>query len=199
VAVLGVWLNLQYSSQQVLSLLGFDVPRTWSSGSFFLIVGVPVAVVLFGNVYCGYLCPFGALQELIGELRPARFASDPRRRVWRYGRAVKYGLLFLLVGLFAMTRDYGVLSADPLITVFSVVRTPVVILLAVAVLALCVPYRRFWCRNLCPAGAFLSLLNRFRLLRQLSPAAQPRHCDLGVQNAAELDCIRCDRCLHGKK
>ncbi|HNT88474.1 MAG TPA: 4Fe-4S binding protein, partial [Candidatus Hydrogenedentes bacterium] len=65
--------------------------------------------------------------------------------------------------------------------------------------ALSFPYRRFWCRNLCPAGAFLALLNRPRILRRLSPPTHPARCDLGVRNAEELDCIRCDRCAHENK
>jgi len=70
-AVTGFWWNLQYSSQQVVALLGGNVPGDWLSASFFLIVVVPLAVLVFGNIYCGYLCPFGALQELVGDLRTA--------------------------------------------------------------------------------------------------------------------------------
>jgi polyferredoxin len=155
---------------------------------------VPAVVLLFGNVYCGYVCPFGALQELLGDLRWRRLATDPDTRLWRYGRAVKYVLLALLTVLFAWTRDYAVLGADPLITFFG--NSGGVFLLGIAAVALSLVYRRFWCRNLCPAGAFLALLNGVTLLRRFLPRAQVGRCDLGVRSADELDCLRCDRCRH---
>ena len=192
-AILGWWLNLQFSTQHVFTLLGGQPPHWILDGACFMVFAVPVLTLLFGNVYCGYVCPFGALQELVGEVWPQ---PQPGKNAWRYARQLKYLLLFLLVILFACFRDYGVLSADPLTTLFSALRSREVLLLGVVVLVLAVPYRRFWCRNLCPAGAFLALLNKVQLLRRVTPRPRPTHCDLGVRNLDELDCIRCDRCRH---
>jgi spermidine synthase len=194
--VLGLQKNLQYSSHHVFSLLGGTLPAAGASAAFLLVVGVPVLTLLVGNVYCGWVCPFGALQELVGELRPRRLVTDPEKGIWRTGRLVKYGLLFLLVLSFALTRDPSVLAADPLTTFYGAVRRNAVWVVGVGAIALSIPFRRFWCRNLCPAGAFLSLLNLVRLVRKLSPATQPGRCDLGVRNPRELDCLRCDRCFH---
>lgn len=194
VLIMGYWFNLQYSMQHVMSLLGLNLPEAGFNVPFLLVVGVPLAGLLVGNMYCGYLCPFGALQELIGGLRPARMRTDPDGRIWRYGRAVKYVVLFFLAGVYAATRHFSVLIPDPLTTVFSAVRGPFVVLLAVVLLVLSFWFRRFWCRNLCPAGAFLALAGSVRLLRRLLPAAQPARCDLGVRSGRELDCIQCDRC-----
>ena len=173
VAIAGVYLNLQYSAQHVYSLLGAAVPGDLLSGPFFLVALVPLIVLVFGNVYCGYLCPFGALQELVGEFRPARLAAGPDERSWRYARAVKYLLLFTAAAAFAVFRDCGLISADPLTTFFSSVRTRPILILGLAMLVLSVFYRRFWCRNLCPAGAFLALLNGVRLLQALYAAYTP--------------------------
>jgi len=194
--VAGVLLNMQYSTHQVFSLLGLDPAGGGLTGPFFLVFVVPAAVLLFGNVYCGYACPFGALSELVGDLRPAGLATDPGKGVWRYGRAVKYALLFLLVVLFAVTGERDVLSSDPLVAFFGLAGGWAVTAMALAALAASFVFRRFWCRNLCPAGAFLSLLNGVRLLRRLVPPARPGRCDMGVRNASELDCIYCDRCRH---
>ena len=194
--ILGFGLNLQFSTQHVFSLLDLGWPEVTASATFALVVGVPVLTLLIGNVYCGYVCPFGALQELAGELRPRRWVTDPTRTVWRYGRFVKYVLLFWLVALFALTHDFRVLSPDPLITVFGTGRTTTAIFWAGVVVVLSIPFRRFWCRNLCPAGAFLALLGRVRILRPLSPEPRIGSCDLGVRTRRELDCLRCDRCRH---
>ena len=192
-----VW-NLQYCSQQVMGILSFNLPGNWLSGSFFLVLIVPITVMLVGNVYCGYVCPFGALQELVGDLRPRKLDTDPRKSVWRYGRAVKYVLLALVVVLFGLTRDYGVLSADPLLTVFSPLRDHWALWLALGLVVSSFVFRRFWCRNLCPAGAFLALLGGVRILRRLMPRTGPARCDLGVQVTGELDCLFCERCKHAQ-
>ena len=135
-----------------------------------------------------------ALQELLGDFRRRSLATDPNPHVWRYGRVVKYGFLALLAVLFALTRDYGVLGADPLITFFD--NTGGMFSLGIAAVALSLVFRRFWCRSLCPAGAFLALLNGVTLLRRILPRTQVGRCDLGVRSTDELDCLRCDRCRH---
>ncbi len=199
VALFGFWLNVQFSTQHIFSLLSFEsLPEPWTA-AFFLVLLVPALTVLAGNVYCGYLCPFGALQELAGEFRPAAIDTAPSKPAWRYARMTKYALLFLFVAVFAVTRDFGVLSADPLITFFSRGRGGAALYLALAALALSFVYPRFWCRNLCPAGAFLALLKRLRLFKRISPPTFPARCDLGVRHVDELDCIHCDRCAHAKQ
>ena len=85
--------------------------------------------------------------------------------------------------------------ADPLVTIFSRFADPPVLLLALAALALSCFFGRFWCRYLCPAGAFLALAGGLRLLpRRWRPDVQPACCDYGVRRADDLDCLCCDRC-----
>ena len=190
----GWMLNTQYSLAQVLSLLGLQFPPVGWNVVCLLVLALPVFVVLFGNVYCGYLCPFGALQELVGDLRPARLRTDPGRASWRFGRLVKFLLLFLVIIAFASTLDHALASSDPLVAVFNSARSRFITCLAGAVLVLSFFYGRFWCRTLCPAGAFLALLNGARLLKHLVPGVNHDLCPFGVSSGRELDCICCDRC-----
>lgn len=198
--VLGVWYNAQFASVQPLALLAGDWPPFQLNAPAFLFFFVPVLVLLFGNVYCGYLCPFGAVQELLGDMGSRR--PLPRKSVWRYGRFAKYLLFVVLLLAFVAGGGYAILEADPLTTFFGRTRTSMVLLLAAASLFLAFRFNRFWCRNLCPAGAFLALLNGIRWPRQLlrravpfiDPPIRPLMCDLGVRAAGDFDCIRCDRC-----
>lgn len=194
VVVLGFWLNLQYSSSHVFSLAGLRLPAPGFGAGFLMIVGVPLLVVLCGNVYCGYLCPFGALQELIGDLRPSRWRSVPGKETWRYGRLLKYLILLVFVVIFAAGHELESFAADPLSTVFSQDRGRWLALFVGAILALSFFFPRLWCRNLCPAGALLSLLNGLRWLRRLIPGISAGRCVYGVRQKGELDCICCDRC-----
>jgi spermidine synthase len=194
VVVAGLHLNAQYSLDQVYALLSLKPPEFGWSPACFMVMGVPLLVLVFGNVYCGSLCPFGALQEVLGDLPPRRIRSDPDKETWRYTRAVKYVALGCALAWFSVDLNRARAAADPLVTVFSVDMLRQPSLLTLFVLAASLVFRRFWCRNLCPAGAFLSLLGSVRLLHRWLPATQPARCDMGVRAAAEMDCLQCDRC-----
>jgi len=192
--VTGFLLNVQYSVEHVFSLVSSQFPPTGLNATFLMVLGLPVLVILFGNIYCGYLCPFGALQEIVGHLRPRSLGLGLDQKAWNIGRAVKYLILFLLVCLFALSVNPGLSSVDPLVTVFGVKRSTALLGLAAVLLGLAVFFPRFWCRSLCPAGAFLALLNGFRLTIGLAPPTNPARCLYGIGDRSELDCIYCDRC-----
>ena len=194
--ICGWHFNVQYSTQQAASLATGALPPWTLSAPVFLVLALPLLTFLFGNFYCGYLCPFGAAQEAMEEVTRGALAVDPSKEVWRYARAVKYLLLFLLALLYAAHRDAAVLQADPLITMFSGMPGRFVLFLGLGALLLSLTFRRFWCRNLCPAGAFLALCNGVRVFRRLRPPVQPAKCPLGVRTGTEFDCICCDRCRH---
>ena len=207
----GVVLNAQYSTEQIVALLSFHIPRLDLSSRLLLTIGVPLLIVLFGNVYCGYLCPFGAAQELLGYVLPQRFKPRISRTEMRIARSVKYVVLLVVVVTFFVSRNRTTLSGDPLIFVFSIplsaerlraVATTwpawTFLILGVA-LAGSLLVVRFWCRYLCPAGAFLSLLNRFALLGRWLPSKRFGRCEFGLTPTDRLDCIHCDRCRYVAK
>ncbi len=193
--VLGAALNLQYSTEHLLILLGGSWPAPALSASFLLVVGVPLVVLLVGNIYCSYLCPFGALQELAGAWRPAWLRGPGvRPGVARYARAIKYLLLFGVVLVFALHQDRRAVAQDILVHVFSPFPRPAVYVASGALLLAAFFYPRFYCRHLCPTGAFLALLNGAPILRRWRPRLPWPRCDYGVRSARDLDCICCDRC-----
>jgi len=194
-AACGVWLNAQYSLQGVAALVRGQLPPFGLTLPFLLVVAVPLLVALLGNFYCGWLCPFGAAQELVGWLRPRRWRTEPRRAVGRYGRLVKYALLGLVLVLYAVSTAASMDRADPLITFFSGFAEQPVLWIALAALMCALFFGRFWCRNVCPAGAFLALAGGLPLLpRRWRPATKPSCCDYGVRHTGEFDCLCCDRC-----
>ena len=205
VVLLGFWLNLQYSTHQAMAVMTMQPGRFAMTGSFFLLALVPAFVLVFGNVYCGYVCPFGALQELMTDLGARlKLRRHPGRALWKYGRAVKYLVLFALVMLYGVRRDFDVLRADPLAAFFGSHADRHLAALAIAAIGVSLVFGRFWCRNLCPAGAFLALvngarLNGSRIVRRLAPPRLPAKCDLGATSVKDLDCIYCDRCRDGRR
>jgi polyferredoxin len=118
-------------------------------------------------------------------------------------RFVRYAVLFVLIVAFFLSRDRTTLSGDPLIRIFSLQPSssglgwPAWMWLVTAVaLAGSLLVVRFWCRYLCPAGAFLSLLNHLTLLKRWLPAKRFGRCEFGLTAGERIDCIHCDRCRH---
>jgi len=209
----GVILNTQYSSEQIATLLSVHTPAFRLTGAFLLVLGVPFLVIIFGNIYCGYICPFGAAQELLGYVLPGRFKQPIPPEPMQKARFVKYVVLLVLIIVFFLSRDRTTLSADPLISIFnlrpSLLRFSIYdfrsaslnwqsSVWAIVVVALIgsVFYSRFWCRYLCPGGAFLSLLNNVAILKRYLPAKRYGRCEFGLTAKDRMDCIQCDRCRY---
>lgn len=141
---------------------------------FILWGAAAVTSLLWGRaVYCGWLCPFGALQELLNVF--ARYIKLPQidfpfaihERLW----AIKYLILLALFGLsldsLALAEQFA--EIEPFKTTFLLKfdRQWPFVLWAVFLLVINLFNRKFFCRYLCPLGAALSTSNSFRLFNWL--------------------------------
>jgi spermidine synthase len=195
----GIVLNAQYSTEQIATLLSLQIPNPALTGTFLLTVVVPFISLFVGNIYCGYMCPFGALQDLVSYIFPAERKELPSREKMQKYRLVKYILLFVLMIFYFVSRSRETLSSDLLIKIFnfrflnvhSLIYTIVVLALVGSLF-----YPRFWCRYLCPAGAFLSLFNNYVLMKRYVPPKHFSKCEFGLTANNNMDCIYCDRCRY---
>lgn len=200
----GLILNAQYSTEQIATALSLHSPAAGLSGTFLLTIGVPLMVILCGNIYCGYICPFGAAQELIGFVLPRKFKQAPSREKMQKARFVKYTVLFVLIIVFFLSRNRTTLASDPLIEIFNFrfaiydLQTLMLWIVAIALVGSLV-FTRFWCRYLCPAGAFLSLLNNVAILKRYLPAKRFGRCEFGLTPKDKTDCLYCDKCRYDPK
>jgi predicted membrane-bound spermidine synthase/Na+-translocating ferredoxin:NAD+ oxidoreductase RnfG subunit len=196
----GIILNAQYSSEQIATVLSLHTPATGLAGAFLLVIGVPLLVIIFGNIYCGYICPFGAAQELLSYIVPERFKQPAAKDKMQKARFIKYAVLLILIIVFFFSRNRTTLGSDPLISFFNLQFWQLSILLIAAIALIgSVFYTRFWCRYLCPVGAFLSLLNNVGLLKRYLPAKRFGKCEFGLTGRDQMDCLYCDRCRYQAK
>ncbi|HAQ26515.1 MAG TPA: regulatory protein NosR, partial [Pseudomonas sp.] len=137
---------------------------------FILWVFTAASILLWGRgVFCGWLCPFGALQELINEA--ARKLKIPQydlpfgvhERLW----AIKYIVLLVLFGisLESMMMAEKAAEIEPFKTAITLKfdRQWWFVAYAVFLLVINIFTRKVYCRYVCPLGAGLAITGRFRL------------------------------------
>ncbi|MGI9490155.1 MAG: 4Fe-4S binding protein [Geminicoccaceae bacterium] len=130
---------------------------------------VLVSIMVFGRgFFCGWLCPYGALQEFSHRLgRAFRLPEVRLPDQWdRRLKYVKYGALVLLVAATLVSAPLAdaLVEVEPFKTAITLgfVRDWPFVVYALLWLVLGVVLFKPFCRYLCPLGAFLALSDRFR-------------------------------------
>ncbi len=198
----GLAWNIPLTALDLTLLVTSGLPSALSKVA--VVGGALLLAVLFGQVWCGMLCPFGAAQELLWlgvhprGLRAEAGLGQSRwvhPRLEQAARYAKYPLAALAASSFFLTGRQAFLLFDPMTWAFrgswSLAEGLLVGLVAVGSLALYRP----WCRYTCPVGALLSLGNKLSLLDRFRFRRKISACDLGVRSARDVGCIRCNRCL----
>jgi predicted membrane-bound spermidine synthase len=195
VVVMGFYLNIPFTVFDIGSVsLGMFPP--WGHLAWYLQAVIILALlILLGPVYCGYLCPFGALQELLSNFLPQRPLNQDLQRRMRF---LKYAVLAFALSYFWIIGVKSSLHFSPQQYFFSLHLSARQIFLIALLLIAGLFYWRFWCRYLCPAGAFLSLFNKIALLRKLSPERNFNNCPYQVAGPDDIDCLRCNHCRMSK-
>ncbi len=126
--------------------------------------------ILFGPVFCGWVCPLGTVQEWMGRLgrklfrrRYNHFVPAKLDVVLRY---LRYGVLFWVLYVTAMSGTLIFEAYDPYYALFNFWSTEVAwtaIAILVLALGLSLFVERPWCKYACPYGAVLGLTNLFRV------------------------------------
>ena len=144
-----------------------------------------VSVVLIGRgVFCGWLCPFGALQELLGQL--SRALRVPQwnppvaleQRLW-IGKYIAAAAVLVLV-MTQIDKSGATLEIEPFKTAITskFTRAWPYVLYAGVLLGIGLFSERAYCRFLCPLGgvlAFLDRLHLFNLLKRRPECGNPCH------------------------
>ena len=170
-----------------------------------------ISLFVWGRgLFCGWLCPFGALQEMaawLGDKLKFRQVKVPE--TWhRRLILLKYPILLVLVGtaFYSLELAEKLVEVEPFktgITLFFVRYWPFVVY-AVGLLVVGMFIHKFYCRYLCPLGAGLAVLGKLRLfswLDRVELCGKPcQHCKNScginaIQKDGRIDYNECIQCL----
>lgn len=189
--------------------------------SFYLIGFVLALGAIFGRAICGYVCPFGLIQELLHKI------PSPKIRIPKPLTYVKYVLLAVFVLLLpaVMVDQYGIGSPAfceficpagtleagiPILLTHPELRAQLggIFILKAAILVLviigCIVCCRCFCKVMCPLGAIYGLLNKISFYRVhadqhscVSCGTCREICPMDVDpinHPDSAECIRCGKC-----
>jgi polyferredoxin len=181
--------------------------------SYILMMIVFLLTVLFGPVFCGWVCPLGTVQEWIGWLGKIVFKKKYNRfipaKVDRYLRFIRYAVLLMVLYQTAYTAKLVFQDVDPYYALFHFwsgeTELAALIILGVTLL-LSLFVERSWCKYACPYGAVLGLFNLvrvFKIRRTASRCIGCKSCDRScpmnnsvstVKAVKDPSCISCMKC-----
>jgi NosR/NirI family nitrous oxide reductase transcriptional regulator len=162
-----------------------------------------ISTVLVGRLYCGRVCAFGALTQLMDAVLPERWRVNVPRALERHASRVKFAVLAVTLLYFVLTSDMLIYRyVEPFWMFGLFASTPLWIALAILLLATMF-VRNLYCRFLCPVGAMLGVLSYLTLFRikRWSECQTCRICQKACQWGAidgprilVTECVRCDDC-----
>ncbi len=215
---LGWYFNAQLSVVNILAMFnalvsGFDWEYFLMEPLIFILWGSVAAALLFWarGPFCGWLCPFGALQELlnrVAKLFKLKQISVPwaiHERIWTF----KYLIFLVLFGfsLYSLEWAERLAEVEPFKTaiILKFVREWPYVLFALAVLIPGLFIERFYCRYLCPLGAALAIPGRMRMfawLKRYKECGSPcQRCSnecmvQAIHPEGHINVNECLYCLH---
>ena len=182
----------------------------------FIAIGLLIVVgVLFGSLICGWVCPFGFLQDLAAKVPTPKF--DPPKWTGYLRYVVLIGTVLAVPYFFgeehplficrvcpagaleaAVPNMVGQAIAGQQIAWPNAVKLTILGLFLIAIFFI----KRPWCRILCPLGAIFSLFNRvsaffLRFNPDECTNCERCHklCEYGIEPEKSPNDLRCNRCL----
>lgn len=171
--------------------------------------------VILGRIICGFLCPFGFVQEIIDKIPLPKIKKSKATRALSYLKYVILVLFVIIIPLGGTTPGFckyicpaGTIEAGiPLVALDEKLRSRIgwlfswkVLILIICIVLCAVCYRAF-CRFFCPLGALYSLFNPVTFFgikvdqnKCTGCNACIRFCKMDVREVGDRECIRCGEC-----
>jgi len=215
---LGWYANAQLSVVNVLTFVnslvtGFNWEFFLAAPLIFILWAAVAAGLLFWGrgPFCGWLCPFGALQELTNNL--AQWLKVPQiklpfglhERLWPVKYMIFLGLFGLSLYSVALAETWAEVEPFKTAIILKFARGWPFVAFAVALLVAGLFIERFYCRYLCPLGAALAIPGRIRMFEWLkrypecgSPCQRcAKECPVeAIHPEGQINVNECIYCMH---
>ena len=179
--------------------------------------------ILFGRWICGFLCPFGLLQDLLHKVKTPKLKKNSITRILSYLKYVILVVFVILMPLIYSVQSFplpgfckyicpsgtllgagGLLSNEANSNMFPMLGPLFTwkFCLLVLILLSCIFIYRAFCRFLCPLGAIYGLFNRISILG--IKLDKPKCTDCGIcigtchmdiRHVGDHECISCGECI----
>jgi len=199
---LGIKLKLLFSVTHITAFLKGTLPPPQISVFLWVfLVLIILTTLIWGRIYCGFLCPFGAVQDILFKIFPRRSLVPAAQDRWM--KQVKYFALWFLITASVLLPELRVSDFEPFALTFTLKGERLIWCFALAVLIPSLMIERFYCRYFCLAGAFLAILNRLSFFGlRIRPGCSrcgfcENICRTGAIRGPKLDweeCVLCGRC-----
>ena len=186
-------------------------------GTIVLFVVSVMTAIFFKRGFCGWICPFGGIQELLARLGQKSMGKKLTMPplLDKYLRYLKYLILLLTAVLSWKTASMWVSPYDPWAAFghlgegFSALwkEFPIGFTLLLISFTGSFLYDRFFCKYLCPMGGFLGIVSKispFKIKRNkevcincnLCTKVCPMNIEVAkVETASTMECINCQECV----
>ncbi|MHA1563931.1 MAG: 4Fe-4S binding protein, partial [Alphaproteobacteria bacterium] len=215
---LGWYANAQLSVVNLMALAhAITNDFTWDAFLldplvFILWSSVGAALIFWGRgAYCGWLCPFGALQELTNRI--AKLARIPQlkvpwalhERLWPIKYILFLGLFGISLASLPLAEQYAEIEPFKTAIILNFQRSWPFVVFALGILGIGLFVERFYCRYLCPLGAALAIPGRMRMfdwLKRYKECGSPcqtcsNECMVqAIHPLGEINPNECLYCLH---
>lgn len=215
---LGWYANAQLSVVNVLTftnalITGFNWEFFLAAPLIFILWTAIAAALLFWGrgPFCGWLCPFGAFQELTNNI--AQWLKVPQikvpwglhERLWPIKYIIFLGLFGLSLYSVALAEVLAEIEPFKTAIILKFVRDWPFVIYALTLLAAGLFIERFFCRYLCPLGAALAIPGRIRMFEWLkrwpecgSPCQRcANECPVqSIHPEGQINVNECIYCMH---
>lgn len=180
--------------------------------SLAIIIGIVMIVsIIFGPVLCGFICPFGTIQDITGEVGKKMFKRNYNNFISeKLDNKLKYLRYIVLLTTIILTASSKVMLLEKVnpyhafLGIFTKSISIIGFLILCIVIVLSLFIHRPWCKYLCPYGALLGIFNKvkvFRVVRKDMTCVGCKSCikvcpmNIDIQSKAEVRDLRCISCL----
>lgn len=192
------------SITNIFSIVDWNWPVVKYNLAWYLFFGFTVvSTILWGRLYCGRVCAYGALTQTLDAVIPRRWRVEVPRSIEKRAAGIKFGLLFVVIAYYAATDDVQIYQYVEPFWMFGLFGTPTLWTVLAVLLVATVFVRNLYCRFLCPVGAALGLMSHLTVFRikRWSECDTCRICEKACEWGAiegprilMTECVRCDDC-----